>query len=79
MNKKDFLQSEIKHLIESLNFFKEEDKAQYIEAIDKMKEEELENLLKILYKLEQDYFELLKKDTQTMDSISDKLNTAHDK
>ncbi len=78
MNKKEFLQSEIKHLIELLRFFKEEDKAQYIDAIDKMKEEELENLLKILYKLEQDYFELLKKDTQTMDSISDKLNTAHD-
>lgn len=78
MNKKEFLQSEIKHLIELLHFFKEEDKAQYIDAIDKMKEEELENLLKILYKLEQDYFELLKKDTQTMDSISDKLNTAHD-
>lgn len=78
MNKKEFLQSEIKHLIELLKFFKEEDKAQYVDAIDKMKEEELENLLKILYKLEQDYFELLKKDTQTMDSISDKLNTAHE-
>jgi len=78
MSKKEFLQSEIKHLIELLNFFKEEDKAQYSEAVDKMNEEELENLLKILYKLEQDYFELLKTDTQTMDEITNKLNTAHE-
>lgn len=78
MTKKEFLQSEIKHLIDLLKFFKEEEKGQYSQAVDKMNEEELENLLKILYKLEQDYFELLKKDTQTMNDISNKLKSAHE-
>lgn len=78
MNKKDFLQSEVKHMIELLNCFKDEDKDKYTALLQDMNENDLENLLKILYKLEQDYFELLKKDTQTMNDISDKLNPTHE-
>ncbi len=78
MNKKEFLQSEVKHIIELLNCFKDEDKEKYTEVLDDMNDNDLENLLKILYKLEQDYFELLKKDTQIMNEISYKLNPTHE-
>lgn len=78
MDKKEFLQSEIKHVLDILKLFPPEEKAEYLEAASKLNEEELVKVLKILYKIEQEYFELVQNDTHHMEELLKSLKTAHE-
>ncbi|MFC1810364.1 hypothetical protein ACFLZH_02595 [Patescibacteria group bacterium] len=78
MNKKEFLQSEIKHILDILKLFPPEENEQYLEAASKLNEEELVKVLKILYKVEQEYFELIQKDTHHMEDLLQSLKPAHE-
>jgi len=77
MNKIEFLKSEIKHVLEVVKLFEDEDKAKYLEAAENLNEEELVKVLKMLYKIEQEYFEFIEQDTRNLDKLI-KSSTAHE-
>lgn len=76
MDKLLFVHTEIKHVLEVLDFIPRKEKIKLMAAIANLNFEKLLAILKVLYRIERDYFQFLHDDIVENDNIIKKL---HDK
>ncbi|MCD6109695.1 hypothetical protein J7J83_02975 [bacterium] len=78
MDKLLFLHQEIKHVLDVIGYFSDEERQKMMTSVANESYEELVKLLKKLYKIEREYFEFRLKDTQNTDEFIKTLKPAHD-
>lgn len=78
MDKLLFLHREIKHVLEVIGYFSDDERRQMTASIANSSYEDLVKLLKKLYKVERQYFEFRLKDAQKTDKFLQTLKPAHD-
>jgi hypothetical protein len=64
-----FIQKEIKHVLEVLNFISPDERIKLLAIIDNLPYDELVKILKTLYKVENEYFEFMYQDTQKVNEL----------
>lgn len=78
MDKLLFLHQEIKHVLDVIGYFSDDERHQMTASIANSSQEELVKLLKKLYKIERQYFEFRLKDAQNTEDFIQTLKPAHD-
>jgi len=78
MDKLQALHQEIKHTLNIIGYFSDDERRQIMAAIKDSTYEELVKLLKKLYKVERQYFEFRLKDAQNTEKFLQTLKPAHD-
>jgi len=78
MDKLLFLHREIKHVLDVIGYFSNDERRQMTARIANLSQQELVKLLKKLYKIERQYFEFRLKDTQNTEDFIQTLKPAHD-
>ncbi|MBN1494469.1 hypothetical protein JW911_01880 [Candidatus Peregrinibacteria bacterium] len=74
MDKMLFVQREIKHVLEVLNFITPEERTKLMAIIDNLNYDDLVKILKTLYKVETEYFEFIYQDTLKAEEFIKSLN-----
>ena len=64
-----FVQKEIKHVLEVLNFISPVERTKLLAIIDNLPYDELVKILKTLYKVENEYFEYMYQDAQKVEEL----------
>jgi hypothetical protein len=78
MDKKAFIHSEIKQILEILTFVSNEDKASMIDAVKDLDLEGLVKILKTLYKVEREYLQFIEEDNRQTEKFITTLQLNHD-
>lgn len=78
MDKIQFLHQEIKHTLDVIGYFSEDERKQMKDSIANYSYEELVNLLKKLYKVEREYFEFRLKDARSTEDFIKTLKPTHE-
>lgn len=78
MDKKAFIHSEIKQILEVLTFVSNEDKASMIDAVKDLDLEGLVKILKTLYKVEREYLQFIEEDNRQTEKFITTLQLNHD-
>ena len=79
MDKKTFVHSEIKQILDILEFISSKDKNSMINAIQDLDFEGLVKILKTLYKVEREYLQFLEEDNHQTEKFITTLQLNHDK
>ena len=74
MDKMLFVQREIKHVLEVINFITPDERMKLMAIIDNLNYDDLVKILKTLYKVETEYFEFINQDTIKAEEFIKSLN-----
>ena len=78
MDKMKFIHQEIKHTLNIIGYFSDNERAQMLDSIKDSSYKELVKLLKKLYKVERQYFEFRLKDAKNTEEFLQTLKPTHE-